>query len=120
MRLSEAETKRAICLQKRLKFLRWWDKVGRVFCWPWNFYKNRQEVWLKELTGYYNKLQAPEPQPKQPSYHGKGDDFINKFRAAHMGDPVVNVQSKEALFRLLKQMEKCGKGVASCIHPRKS
>lgn len=55
MELTSDELKRALWLQKRLKIMRFVDRVtGFIHC-PITFYKPLQKRWLDELTVLYNK-----------------------------------------------------------------
>lgn len=62
MQLSQSETRRAVWLQKRLKFLRWWNKVGLFLCLWRSSPIDQKEQWEAELNELYiKKFKLPDP-----------------------------------------------------------
>ena len=95
MRLTDEELRRALWLQRRLKLLRLWDRIGRVFCYPWTFYKRTQKRWRDELTIYYNKLRSDDSQKRDADVNM--EDVARRFADFSVR---VNDQMK-AVFQML-------------------
>jgi len=73
MGLSLSEYKRAKSLQRRLKLLRLWFKIGKFLYKPWSCWENKNETWRAELTYYYNKMRGVANKTKPDAAYTKED-----------------------------------------------
>lgn len=97
MQLSRQELKLALSLQRRLKFLRWWDKIGKVVCYPWTFYKDKQRIWIEHLQWLWDKKQLPDSSPEELYNSKHKDDIVDMYCKTHCGNPLDLVKKYEEM-----------------------
>ena len=66
MGLSLSEYKRAKSLQRRLKLLRLWLRIGKFLYKPWSCLEGKYETWRTELTYYYDKMRGANKRNAKP------------------------------------------------------
>ena len=97
MQLSRQELKLALSLQRRLRFLRWWDNIGKVICYPWTCYKQKQLLWTEHLQWLWNKKQMPDNDVYKTPFSGHANDIAERYCEEHCGNPLNIVKRFEQM-----------------------